>query len=260
MNCPNCGKEINKNQKFCKNCGCEIPKEPTPLEKALKYCFNHWQKVLLVSITTASLFIIITIVGSKLYNSVQINNAMNKNFDGQKILVQNVRKEKLNGAYDFLCKKLEDKYHGDVYISKIYNDKTIIYADSNINSNDIISYLSTPILEFKKQRNNSWISTDMNEKYIKKAEVTTDYSGEWVISLEFTKEGKGKFAQLTKEQVGKQLAIFFDNELITAPKINEPITSGSVLISGGNGFTYEEAEKMVQILSIELDLKILEVK
>lgn len=261
MNCRNCGKEINKNQKFCKNCGYAIPKEPTALEKGLKYCSKHWQKILSMCVTTCLLIVIVITGGSILYNSIQINSAMNKNFDGQKILVQNVRKEKLNGVYDFVCKKLEDKYQGDVYISKIYNDKTIIYADSNINPNDIISYLSTPILEFKKQGNNSWISTDMNEKYIKKAEVTTDYNGEWGISLEFTKEGKEKFAQLTKEQVGKQLAIFFDNELITAPTIREPITGGFAQISGGStGFTYDEAQQMAQVLSMGFDLKILEVK
>ena len=59
------------------------------------------------------LIVITTIFTLKLYNFVQINNAMNsKDFDGQKVLVQNVRKEKLNGIQDFLNKRLEDKYHG----------------------------------------------------------------------------------------------------------------------------------------------------
>lgn len=185
---------------------------------------------------------------------------MNQDFDGQKILVQNVRKEKLNGAYDFLNKKLADKYQGEVFISKIYSDKAIIYAESNINPNDIISYLSSPRLEFKKQENNSWINTDLNEKYIKKAHVTSSASGEWCISLEFTKEGKEKLAQLTKEQTGKPLGIFFDNELIIAPIISEPITAGETQITGGNEFTYEEVEEIAQVLSMGLDLKILEVK
>lgn len=258
MNCPNCGKEINKNQKFCKNCGHEIPKEPTLLEKSVKYCLNHWLKILLTGVTACLLIVVVIIGGSRLYNSNQINNAMNKSFDGQKILVQNVRKEKLNGIYDFLRIKLEDKYHGDVYISKIYDDKTIIYANSNINPNDIILYLSTPSLEFKKQGNNSWISTDLNEKYIKKAEVTTDSGGEWGVGLEFTTEGKEKFAQLTKEQVGKQLGIFFNNELITAPKIQEPITGGYAQITGN--LTHDQAEQMAQTLSVGLDFKILKVK
>ena len=253
MNCPKCGSELNENQKFCTNCGYKIHKGPTLPEKVLNCCSNHWQKILLLL-----LIVITTISTLKLYNFVQINNAMNsKDFDGQKILVQNVRKEKLNGAYHFLNKKLADKYQGEVFISKIYSDKAIIYAESNINPNDIISYLSSPRLEFKKQENNSWINTDLNEKYVKKAQVTTSTS-EWCISLEFTKEGKEKFAQLTKEQTGKPLGIFFDNELIIAPIIREPITGGFVQIT--NDFTFEEAEQMAQILSVGLDLKILEVK
>lgn len=256
MNCPKCGSELNENQKFCTNCGYKIHKEPALPEKALNYSSNHWQKILLLL-----LIVITTIFTLKLYNFVQINNAMNsKDFDGQKVLVQNVRKEKLNGIQDFLNKRLEDKYHGGVYIHKIFNDKAIIYVENNINSNDIITYLSSLRLELKKQsdRNNSWLDTDLNGNYVKKAQVTTSTSGEWCIGIEFTKEGKEKFAQLTKEQTGKPLGIFFDNELIIAPIIMEPITSGFVQIT--NDFTFEEAEQMAQILSVGLDLKILEVK
>ena len=262
MNCPNCGKEINKNQKFCKNCGCEIPKEPTTLEKNIKYCSNNWQKILSVCVITFLLVIVLVFGVLKLFNFVQINNAMNnKAFNGQKILVQNINREKLNGIYDFLNRKLEDKYHGDVYVSKIYNDKAIIYAENNINANDIITYLTCPKLEFKKQGNNGWVNTDMNEKHIKNAEVITDNSGQWGVSIEFTAEGRKKFAQLTKEQTGKQLAIFFDDELISSPKIQEPITGGVAQIVGGSGgFALDEAEQMTQLLTIGAGLKILEVK
>lgn len=256
MNCPKCGSTVKENQKFCTNCGGKIHKEPTPLEKALNYCSNHWQKILLLL-----LIIITTIFTLKLYNFVQINNAMNnKDFDGQKVLVQNIRKEKFNGIQDFLNRRLEDKYHGFVYIHKIFNDKAIIYVENNINPNDIITYLSSLKLKLKKQsnRNNSWLDTDLNGNYVKKAYVTTCTSGEWCIGIEFTKEGKEKFAQLTREQTGKQLAIFFNNELITAPFIREPITSGFMQIT--NDFTFEEAEQMARILSVGLEFKILEVK
>ncbi len=46
------------------------------------------------------------------------------------------------------------------------------------------------------------------------------------------------------------MAIFFNGELQSAPRVNEPITGGSAVITGGdNGFSYDEAKKMVDLLN-----------
>ena len=72
----------------------------------------------------------------------------------------------------------------------------------------------------------------------------------WVVGLEFNDKGAIKFGELTTRLVGKQMAIFFNGELQSAPVIREAITGGRAQISGGDtGFAYEEAKKMVDLLN-----------
>ena len=113
----------------------------------------------------------------------------------------------------------------------------------------------TAQLEFKKegkdaQGNQIWVSTGLTGQDLTKSTLTTDPSGQWVVSLDFNDAGTKKFADLTRQLVGQQMAIFFDGELQSAPVIREAITGGRAQISGGNsGFEYAEAERMVNLLN-----------
>jgi len=96
-----------------------------------------------------------------------------------------------------------------------------------------------------------WVPTGLSGKQLNKALLSTNsQNGQWVVDLEFDGEGTKIFADLTKKMVGEQMAIFFNGELQSAPVIREPITGGRAQISGGdNGFAYEEAKKMVDLLN-----------
>ncbi len=95
-----------------------------------------------------------------------------------------------------------------------------------------------------------WEPTGLTGEDLKSATIGSDQTGQWTVSLEFNGAGATKFAQLTQKLVGEQMAIFFDNEEISAPVIREVIYGGRAEISGGNsGFKYEEAEKMVNLLN-----------
>lgn len=113
----------------------------------------------------------------------------------------------------------------------------------------------TAQLEFKKEGKAPdgtpiWVSTGLTGRDLTKSILSTDPSGQWVVSLEFNAEGAKKFADLTKALVGQQMAIFFDGELQSAPRVNEAIYGGKAQISGGeSGFAYEEAERMVNLLN-----------
>lgn len=113
----------------------------------------------------------------------------------------------------------------------------------------------TAQLEFKKEAVNKegvteWVETGLTGQDLAKSTLTTDSVGHWVVSLEFKSEGSKKFADLTKELVGKPMAIFFNGDLVSAPNVNEAIYGGKAQISGGDsGFAYEEAERMVNLLN-----------
>ncbi|MEK7638622.1 MAG: protein translocase subunit SecD [Patescibacteria group bacterium] len=72
-------------------------------------------------------------------------------------------------------------------------------------------------------------------------------ANEPLVSVSFTPEGSALFAEITRNNVGEQLGIFLDGELLSAPVINEPITGGTAIISGG--FTPDEARELAQNLS-----------
>jgi len=68
------------------------------------------------------------------------------------------------------------------------------------------------------------------------------------VHFEFDSEGANKFAQFTRKNVGKYLAIFLDQQPISCPVIRQPITGGRGQISGGFQ-TIEEARDLMQLLN-----------
>ena len=74
----------------------------------------------------------------------------------------------------------------------------------------------------------------------------------WEISLRFNAEGGKLFAELTTANVGKRFAIMLDNEVHSAPNINEPITGASASISGGS-IDENEARNLASILENPLE-------
>ena len=113
----------------------------------------------------------------------------------------------------------------------------------------------TAALEFKEpgpvvDGQQTWIATDLTGKDLSKALVSTSQNGQWVVDLRFNDEGTKKFGELTSRLVGKQMAIFFNGEMASAPVIREAIIGGNAQISGGDeGFPYEEAKRMVDLLN-----------
>ncbi len=90
--------------------------------------------------------------------------------------------------------------------------------------------------------------TSLTGKYLKKAQVTLDPNTyEPRVSLQFNSQGAKIFEDLTARNVGKPLAIYIDNVLISAPVVREKISQGKAQITGR--FTPDEAKKLAQNLS-----------
>ena len=67
-----------------------------------------------------------------------------------------------------------------------------------------------------------------------------------VVSFRFNALGARRFCDVTRNNVNKPFAIVLDNEVISAPRINEPICGGSGMISGS--FTVKEAHDLSLLL------------
>ena len=73
-----------------------------------------------------------------------------------------------------------------------------------------------------------------------------------MVALQFNSEGSDLFAKITRENVGRRLAIFLDNDIKSIPVIREEITGGQASISGGfMGSTgLKEARDLVNNLNL----------
>lgn len=72
-------------------------------------------------------------------------------------------------------------------------------------------------------------------------------TGDPEVQITFNGEGARKFAEITKRNVGKPVAIFLDDELVTAPIVQQEIIGGVAVINGN--FSLDDAKR----LSIQLN-------
>lgn len=94
----------------------------------------------------------------------------------------------------------------------------------------------------------TFADTGLTGKNLKSADVQfMSQSGKPEVGIEFDAEGAKLFAQLTKDNVGKQIAIFLDGQVISAPTVQTQITDGKAVITGD--FTLDEAKKLAQRLN-----------
>ncbi len=79
------------------------------------------------------------------------------------------------------------------------------------------------------------------------------------VAITFDGAGGRRFARVTQENTGKPFAIIVDNQVISAPNINEPILGGRASISGN--FTVESANQLAIALrsgKLDINLRVIE--
>jgi protein-export membrane protein SecD len=92
-------------------------------------------------------------------------------------------------------------------------------------------------------------STGLSGKNLKSASVQFKSQGlsEPEVSLKFDDEGTKLFADITKKNIGKRVAIYLDGEIITAPTVQSEILNGEAVVTGN--YTVEEAKTLVKRLN-----------
>jgi preprotein translocase subunit SecD len=90
--------------------------------------------------------------------------------------------------------------------------------------------------------------TDLTGQDLKETSVSFDQNtGGPQVQLSFTSDGSKKFAEITKRNVDKIVAIALDGQVIEAPRVNQAIVTGDAVISGG--FDTESAEALSTTLN-----------
>jgi preprotein translocase subunit SecD len=110
------------------------------------------------------------------------------------------------------------------------------------------------ITELIAQAEAAYTDTGLTGRYLEGAQMefagggqTGQLANDPVVSIRFNQEGGELFQNITRDNVGAQLAIFLDGQMISAPRINETITGGTAVISGD--FDADQARELAQNLS-----------
>ena len=72
-----------------------------------------------------------------------------------------------------------------------------------------------------------------------------------IVNLSFNDEGSERFAEATSWAAARQesIAIYYDGELVSVPRVNHVITDGEATISGGN-MSFAEADRLASLIRI----------
>lgn len=141
------------------------------------------------------------------------------------------------------------------------NDRLIVELAGIQDVNQAIQLIGeTPFLEFKEERPDTraileaqqagkrldedpFQATGLNGRHIKRAQVVFDpQTYQPQVSLELTDEGSRLFAEITKRDLNKMLAIYLDGYPISTPVVQSEITSGKAVITGH--FTPDQAKTL----------------
>jgi protein-export membrane protein SecD len=151
----------------------------------------------------------------------------------------------------------------DIYTSQSGNQAQLFVDLAGIsNVSDAINEIGqTPLLQFETvvqpagstgsstllntQSSTQYIPTNLTGQYITGAQLTFDSTTNAPqVSITFNSQGATLFEQITAANVGKPLAIFLDGQLIEAPTVEQAISGGQAVISGG--FTVATAQQLVE--------------
>ncbi|MCA9370585.1 MAG: protein translocase subunit SecD [Candidatus Peregrinibacteria bacterium] len=93
-----------------------------------------------------------------------------------------------------------------------------------------------------------WKDTLLDGKHFRSATVTLDPTTNIpLVQITFDDEGATLFQNLTRDNVGKRLAIFVGGQLVSAPTVQQEITGGTAVITGTQN--YDEANRLAQDLN-----------
>ena len=176
---------------------------------------------------------------------------------------QTVTEEEMQAAVSLIQGRLDWNNWTEAEVAKEGQKRLKVDIPGVENAEEAISEIGqTAQLSFVDESGKVLLTGDMVADARKQVgQVSQSGVSQSYVSLEFTEEGKQLFAQATKDNIGKQIAIVLDDEVVSAPVVNAEITDGNAMITGN--FTPEEAERTASLIragSLPFNLNVLKME
>lgn len=210
-------------------------------------------------------------IGSREYNlklGLDLQGGTHLVYEGDlKDIPGEARADAMNSARDVIERRVNAFGVSEPLVQVSGNDRLIVELPGVKDieqAKDLIG--QTPFLEFRAENPNppelkpnekgevvvdpnaAFLQTGLSGKQFKRATVEFDQrTGVPQIALQFDSEGTKLFSEITQQNIGKRIAIFLDNEILSAPTVQTAITDGRAVITGQ--FTVSEAKDLVTRLN-----------
>jgi hypothetical protein len=132
-------------------------------------------------------------------------------------------------------------------------DTKILFSEQPENNKKLKTYA----VYFLKDDDSKMIASN----HITKAAVSIDNNKYPLVQMQFDAYGSYTWKRMTTANVNKNIAIVIDDNILSAPNVNEPIEGGNTQISGS--FTISETQDIANILHsgfLSLNLKIISIE
>jgi preprotein translocase subunit SecD len=184
-----------------------------------------------------------------------------------KDIPEDVRSQAMESARDVIERRV-NAFGVSEPLVQVSGDNRIIVDLAGISDiNEAINLIGqTPFLEFREENPNPpevvpneqgevvvdadqvFLPTGLTGKEFERAVLEFDpNTGVPQITLQFNDEGTKKFAEITQRNINRRVAIFLDDQIISAPTVQNAITDGRAIITGQ--FTLPEAKELVTRLN-----------
>ncbi len=159
--------------------------------------------------------------------------------------------------------KLQKRIEGYSTESAVYQeggDRITVEIPGVTDANAILDELGKPgSLEFQTPDGKTFMTGDMIADAQAVSYQNELKNTEFIVELRLTDEGAALFGEMTTANVGKNLPIVYDEEIISNPTVEEAITGGTAQISGME--SYEAAETLASYIRIgSLSLQLSELR
>lgn len=125
------------------------------------------------------------------------------------------------------------------FLSKLIIFSIIFYMCSNSSVlADVLSF------QIKVPDSNTIVNTEINERDIRTFKLSKDEVMGPILSLTFTRAGAKKLKAATAQNIGSQLVILYEDNVLISPIIREEIKDGKVEITSGSNDKVEEYQKI----------------
>ena len=156
----------------------------------------------------------------------------------------------LDTTMSVIRNRLGDKGYSEATVQSLGEDGIRVEIPDVTDTAMVLELIGEPaLLEFTTPDGVTFMTGDA----VASAEPGLDQFGQYVINFKLNKNGTELFRDMTTKNVGRVLYILLDGQVLLAPTVNEPITTGEGSISGME--SRERAEKIAaQIQSGALPL------